>query len=405
MRQSGQELMRIIEDVLSHIFRPGAIPGSAIGGQITDGPQGPLPRGGAPQAHTHPLSDVEESGANDGDVPAWNNAAGEWQPVAPSTGTVTSVGLTMPTGVFDVSGSPITGAGTLAVAFDTQAANTVLKGPDTGSPAAPTFAPLVAADIPNLPASKITSGQLSPANGGTGINNGTFTLTVPQSGTAVMGGGGGSFEGVAVWQGINLITQFNDFKYHSADNELRLQQWRAPEISTPSTPASGFGTWFTGNTGIASHIDDGGVVREMIRRPIGAGVFNSAAQSIGNNSFTDLTFDSETFDDSNFHSTSSNTNRLTVPIAGTYLISGGVRFASNTTGNRQVRILLNGTTMIARDQRSASTGVVYSNVTTTYRLNASDYVTLNVFQDSGGNLNVEREASWSPEFRIYRLGD
>lgn len=63
-------------------------------------------------------------------------------------GTVTSVAITLPTSVFDVSGSPITGSGTLAVTFDNQTANTVFSGPTTGAAAAPTFRPLVAADIP-----------------------------------------------------------------------------------------------------------------------------------------------------------------------------------------------------------------------------------------------------------------
>jgi hypothetical protein len=62
-------------------------------------------------------------------------------------GTVTSVGLVLPTGVFDVSGSPVTGAGSITATFDNQAANTVFAGPD-GSSGTPTFRALVAADIP-----------------------------------------------------------------------------------------------------------------------------------------------------------------------------------------------------------------------------------------------------------------
>lgn len=53
-------------------------------------------------------------------------------------GTVTSVGLTMP-GIFSVSGSPITGAGTLAVTLANQNPNLVWAGPASGAPAAPMF--------------------------------------------------------------------------------------------------------------------------------------------------------------------------------------------------------------------------------------------------------------------------
>ncbi len=66
------------------------------------------------------------------------------------SGTVTSVALTAaPTGVFDVVGSAITGAGTLALSMDSQNANTVLTGPATGSAAAPAFRALVDNDIPD----------------------------------------------------------------------------------------------------------------------------------------------------------------------------------------------------------------------------------------------------------------
>lgn len=84
-------------------------------------------------------------------------------------GTVTSVGLSLPTDIFDLSGSPVTTAGTLTATLDTQTANTVWAGPTTGSPAAPAFRALVAGDIPNLDASKITTGTLPIARGGTGL--------------------------------------------------------------------------------------------------------------------------------------------------------------------------------------------------------------------------------------------
>lgn len=86
-----------------------------------------------------------------------------WAPNAsfpPAPGTVTSVALSMPA-EFSVTGSPVTGAGTLAVAKATQSANLVYAGPTTGAAAAPTFRSLVAADIPSL------SGAYLPLSGGT----------------------------------------------------------------------------------------------------------------------------------------------------------------------------------------------------------------------------------------------
>ena len=83
-----------------------------------------------------------------------------WQSLAAgSVGTVTSVGLTVPSWL-SVSGSPVTSSGSLAVtAASGQAANQVLATPD-GTTGAVSPRQLVAADIPSLAASKITSGTI-----------------------------------------------------------------------------------------------------------------------------------------------------------------------------------------------------------------------------------------------------
>jgi hypothetical protein len=65
------------------------------------------------------------------------------------SGTVTSVGLTVPSRQ-SVSGSPVTGAGTLTISDDTQNEGTFFAGPaNPASPAAtPTFRAIVATDLP-----------------------------------------------------------------------------------------------------------------------------------------------------------------------------------------------------------------------------------------------------------------
>lgn len=65
-----------------------------------------------------------------------------------SGGTVTSVGLSMPA-QFAVVNSPVTGAATLLVSWEAQAANTVFAGPTTGIPAVPAFRALKADDLQN----------------------------------------------------------------------------------------------------------------------------------------------------------------------------------------------------------------------------------------------------------------
>ena len=75
-------------------------------------------------------------------------------------GYVTSVAMSVPTG-FAVTGSPITSSGTLAVSFGGSVTkNYVLASPSSAA-GAPSWRALVAADIPNLDASKITTGTIS----------------------------------------------------------------------------------------------------------------------------------------------------------------------------------------------------------------------------------------------------
>jgi hypothetical protein len=79
---------------------------------------------------------------------AYDSATGVLTYTAPTgAGTVTSVGLNLPAGVFTVSGSPVTGSGTLTGALASQSANTVFAGPASGAAATPAFRQLVPADV------------------------------------------------------------------------------------------------------------------------------------------------------------------------------------------------------------------------------------------------------------------
>ena len=83
----------------------------------------------------------------------------------PGSGTVTSVGLTMPGSIFTVTGSPVTSSGTLEAALANQSANAVLAGPASGSSAAPAFRVLNAADIAAAGTlTNATSGNAATAN-------------------------------------------------------------------------------------------------------------------------------------------------------------------------------------------------------------------------------------------------
>lgn len=107
--------------------------------------------------------------------------------ISAGTGTVTSVGLTMPS-IFAVTSSPITTLGTIDAALNTQVMNRVFAGPTSGSDAVPTFRALTDADIPDA---LTLSGLTIPAGGlvlGDGTNNTTIETdgTISHNGTATV---------------------------------------------------------------------------------------------------------------------------------------------------------------------------------------------------------------------------
>lgn len=77
-----------------------------------------------------------------------------YQPLA-GGGSVTSVALALPS-MFNVTGSPVTGAGTLTASFSNQSANNVFAAPD-GATGTPGFRLLLSSDIPSLLSAKISN--------------------------------------------------------------------------------------------------------------------------------------------------------------------------------------------------------------------------------------------------------
>jgi hypothetical protein len=117
---------------------------------------------------------------------------------------------------------------------------------------------------------------------------------------------------------------------------------------------------------------------------------NGAGQNISNTTYTALTYDSENFDTDGFHSTSSNTSRLTIPSGkgGKYEINAYVNWDNNATNRRLVVLFKNGT---YNKQLANETSSGYLGQTGTYLIDlaAADYIEIFVYQDSGGTRNCD----------------
>lgn len=130
-------------------------------------------------------------------------------------------------------------------------------------------------------------------------------------------------------------------------------------------------------------------------------VHRVADQTIGTGSWTAIAFTDELYDNATLHSNVTNNSRITFARGGPAVVGATVRFEPNSTGTRGVRILLNGTTAIAEEYGDApATGTTTwrQTCTTGYNFAAGDYIECEVYQASGGNLDLQYIDGYSPFF-------
>ena len=119
----------------------------------------------------------------------------------------------------------------------------------------------------------------------------------------------------------------------------------------------------------------------------GCSVYNSAAQTIANVTTTTFTWNSEYFDTDSYHSTSSNTSRITIPSGktGKFLLFFNL-FYDTGSGLTNINIAKNGSNIGRYDQNMGLTKT--QSVTEVLNLTAGDYLELIIYQTTGGNLTT-----------------
>jgi len=195
----------------------------------------------------------------------------------------------------------------------------------------------------------------------------------------------------ATVKALNPATTLGDLQYRSATANT-MTRLGIGSTGNVLTVAGGVPTWAAPASGVTFS---------------GARAWASGTQSIPNATATVLTWNSESFDTNSYHSTSSNTGRMTVPTTGYYLLTGVVIMNVNATGLRVLDIKKNGSTSVSYIEVGATTaggtGTTLQFTTVLYAA-ANDYFEMTMYQNSGGNLLTYIGGEQYNFFSIVSLG-
>lgn len=157
-------------------------------------------------------------------------------------------------------------------------------------------------------------------------------------------------------------------------------------------------------------VDITGTTAYINYKDIGARVYGDTLIVTGSANII-VPFTGEAWDTDNMHSLTGTTlnTRLTVNTPGKYLFIGQAEWAANATGARQMWLLKNGAKQLARVLQDSVTAsnVTRHEVMTIEDMVIGDYVQMFVFQNSGGNLNIQTGSAggyYSPALMAQKIG-
>lgn len=370
--------------------------------------------------------------------------------VSSGSGTVTSVGLADNTGLFSITGSPVTTAGTLVLnTLNSQSANTFLAAPN-GSSGSPTFRIIAAADIPTL--NQSTTGTASNI---TATSNATLTtlsvLSLPGSqvtgnisgnaanvsGTvAIPNGGTGQTSAANAFNALSPITSTGDLILGNGTNSAtRLAIGSSGTVlksngTTASWSAAGAGTvtsvTFTGDGTVLSSTPSAAVTtsgtvtgalntqaantvlagptsgssaaptfRALVLADLPTPVYmqaNTSSQTLTAGANT-IVFTTTYLDSNSAYNAS--TGIYTVPVAGIYRVSGTITvITSGHTYDLNSEILHNGTSMVRAynyNNTASITETYNQTITCLVSCAVNDTLKLNAVV-GGANVSVDGSA-------------
>ena len=129
---------------------------------------------------------------------------------------------------------------------------------------------------------------------------------------------------------------------------------------------------------------------------------------VAHNTWTTLLWPTDIFDPGDWHNTSTNTDRITVPQTGIYKIAATVSFyiAANNTFSVGLKLLKNGATTLQHNVQVAPGGVTTDGVNSCstfviVSLTAGDYITAQALHESGSTI---APSAGTPQLVVEKMG-
>ena len=139
---------------------------------------------------------------------------------------------------------------------------------------------------------------------------------------------------------------------------------------------------------------------------VGCSLYNSASFTINNATDTQLTWNSEFIDTNGFHSTSTDTGRITIPTgyAGKYLVTCALRYVANSSGYREFNLWKNNAVLVEMMQLPGNSVVTsYLSRSVIVDLAVGDYLQIYTYQTSGSGITMYARSNETP-LQVQWLG-
>lgn len=138
---------------------------------------------------------------------------------------------------------------------------------------------------------------------------------------------------------------------------------------------------------------------------VGCLAYRSTSLSVSYNVWTTVTLDSESNDSDGFHSTTTNTERITIPSGkgGKYLVNAAVLWDQTTSASGQIRIRLNNTSSVAVAIVGHG-GYNTANLSQIVSLSAGDYIHMEAYTDVSGGNTLQTYSPNAPLLQVIYLG-